>query len=52
MMKYAAGIIVALVLLYLLGTGLMQVLVAVGMGLVAYGLTDKFTKKDAGDGGL
>ena len=50
-MKYAAGIAVAAALLYFLGTGLLQVLVAVGLGLVAYGLVEKATKKGGDDAG-
>ncbi len=52
-MQYAAGIgtalIVGLVLARYSGAGLMQLLVASGLGLMAYGLVDKQIKKRAGE---
>lgn len=51
-MQYAAGIAVFLIVAALMGTfvgwGLLPILVAFGLGLMAYGLTDMRIKKGAG----
>jgi hypothetical protein len=52
-MQYAAGIgttiIVWVILGRTVGSGLMPLMVAVGLGLMAYGLVDKRLKKGRGD---
>jgi len=53
-MQYAAGLatfaILALVMGTLVGWGLLPMLVAFGLGLVAYGLVDQRIKKGGGNG--
>ncbi len=50
-MKYAAGLIVALLTVILfvkvlgMGIGLMQLLVVVGLGIMGYGIAEKFLGK-------
>jgi hypothetical protein len=50
-MKYAAGIIVALLTALILtkglgiGIGLMSLMVIVGLGIMGYGIAEKFEKK-------
>ena len=51
-MQYAAGIVVFLIVMVLMGQfvgwGLLPILVAFGLGLMAYGLVDMRIKKGAG----
>lgn len=52
-MQYAAGIgtalVVGLILGTLIGWGLLPILVALGLGLMAYGLVDQRIKKGGGN---
>jgi len=52
-MQYAAGIVVALVVALIMGLtigfGLLPMLVAFGLGLMAYGLVDQRMKKGGGN---
>lgn len=55
-MKYGAAVVVFLLLAGLfistgMGFGLMQLLVATGLAIMAYGLVDKFAKKDGENAG-
>ena len=51
-MQYAAGVVVALIVGFLMGItvgwGLLPMLVAFGLGLMAYGLVDMQLKKKGG----
>ena len=53
-MQYAAGIATTLIIGFIMGTtigwGLLPMLVALGLGLMAYGLVDMRMKKGGGDG--
>ena len=52
-MQYVAGIVTALIVGFLMGTfvgwGLLPMLVALGLGLMAYGLVDMRIKKGGGN---